>query len=131
MTQHPPVRHPKNLVLGFHGWDEIVSRGRFTWSVVFIFFWAFFSSYFFFPNSLFFLWGLLFYYFFFWATPDPILYFGNSYLPLQPTYCPASLQPIYLPPPVSFCLSHSFLFCSPPYPALEKQAQIELALGFS
>ncbi len=131
MTQHPPMRHPKNPVLGVHGLDETVPRGQFTRSVVFIFFWALFSSYFYFPSSLFFFLGLPFDYYYFWATPDPILYFGDSYLPLQPTYCPASLQPIYLSPPASFFLPHSLLFHSPPYPALEKQAQIELALGFS
>jgi len=25
--QHPPVHHPKNPVLGFHGWDETVPQG--------------------------------------------------------------------------------------------------------
>jgi hypothetical protein len=28
MTKHPPVHHPKNLILGFHGWDESVPRGQ-------------------------------------------------------------------------------------------------------
>jgi hypothetical protein len=27
VTKHPPVHHPKNPVLGFHGWDEPVPQG--------------------------------------------------------------------------------------------------------
>jgi hypothetical protein len=27
VTQHPPVHHPKNPLLGFHGWDETVPQG--------------------------------------------------------------------------------------------------------
>ncbi len=27
VNQHPPVHHPKNPILGFHGWDETVPQG--------------------------------------------------------------------------------------------------------
>jgi hypothetical protein len=56
-TQHPPVQHPKNPVLGFHGWDETLPQGSdYLVSSFFIkIFWAFF---FFFFLRLFF-WGEL------------------------------------------------------------------------
>ncbi len=94
-------------------WDfmngmKLSFRGQLTWSILFIFFQSFI-----FLSSLFFFLGLLFD-FSFGATLDPILFFGNSYLPFQPTYCHASFQPIYLPPPASFCIIPLFPLTSIP-----------------
>ncbi len=94
--------------MGFHGWDEIVPKGAIYILVAFFFLGLFFFILFF-PSSLFLYVGHPFL-FSFWATPDPILYFGNFYLPLQPTYYLSSHQPIYLPP---FCLPPSFYFFVP------------------
>ncbi len=100
------MHHPKNPVLGFHGWDETVPQGSvylvssffFTlslflimlfFSLLSLFSWAFFFlSFFFSPTILepkFVFWELL-------PTPP-------TYLPLQPTYLPSTTQPIYLPLP--------------------------------
>jgi hypothetical protein len=76
-------------------------RGQFIWSEVFVFFFlAFFflSDFFFFFGGAhcFSSWahfGLIF----FPATLTTIFFWGNSYLPLQPTYHLSSYQPIYLP----------------------------------
>jgi hypothetical protein len=43
------LHHPKNPILGFHVWYETVPQGQFTWSVLFLSFWAFFSQLDFFP----------------------------------------------------------------------------------
>jgi hypothetical protein len=50
MALHPPVHHPKKLVMGFHGWYEMSSKGLITWSVIeisfnFIFFHNLFSQF--------------------------------------------------------------------------------------
>jgi hypothetical protein len=110
VTQHPPVRHPKNPVLGFHGWDETVPRGQFTWSVVFIFFWAFFSSYFFSPARCFFSWAS-FLLLLFLGHPWPHIVFWQL-LPTPSTYLLHCLSPTHLPPSICFFLSTWF----PPFP---------------
>ncbi len=116
VTQHPPVHHPKHPVLGFHGWDENVPRSQFIWSVVVFFLWAFL----FFPSDFFcgahcFFSQAPFGIFFSPATLDTILYyfFGNSYLPLQPSYRPSSYQPIYLHhfAHPSFMLAFPSMYC--------------------
>ncbi len=43
VSQHPPVHHPKNPVLGFHGWDETVPQGSVYLVSIFFFFCSFFS----------------------------------------------------------------------------------------
>ncbi len=109
VTQHPTVHHPKNPVRGFHGWDESVPKGAVYMVSSFNFLLGLFSLILCFSQLAVFSPGPPFWFFiFFWATPDPILFFGNSYLPLQPTYYPSSHQLIYLPPPASFCLIPSF-----------------------
>jgi hypothetical protein len=113
VTQHPTVHHPKNPVLGFHGWDETVPKGAVYMVSSFYFLLGLFSLILCFSQLAVFSPGPPFW-FYFWATPDPILYFCNSYLHLQPTYCPASLQPIYLPPPASFCFILPFPLTSIP-----------------
>ncbi len=70
VTQHPPVHHPKNPVLGFHGWDETVLQGS-VYLVSSFFSWAFFfSSFFFFPRSHFFPVPFFYVSVFFWS-PHP------------------------------------------------------------
>jgi hypothetical protein len=114
VSQHPPVHHPKNAVLGFHGWDETVPQGQFTWSVIF------FSSGPFFPARIFSLAQFFFFFFlgtgflslFFWPTPDPKFFLGSSYLP-QPTYCPSSYQTTYVPHPTNPLPTHLLLHSLP------------------
>jgi hypothetical protein len=48
VTQHPVVHHPKNHVMGSHGWDENVPQGLITWSILF-FFYFYFSQLYIFP----------------------------------------------------------------------------------
>jgi hypothetical protein len=66
VTQHPLVHHPKNLVLGFHGWDETVPQGSVYLVISFFYSEFFFHSCFFFSLlSLFFLLSLTFLFLFF------------------------------------------------------------------
>jgi hypothetical protein len=95
-------------------WDfmdgmKLSPRGQFTWSAVFLI--LFFSQ--FTVCSP----GPPFWLICFWVTPDPILFFGNSYLPLQPTYCssyhpPSALPPTFASSSVLLLLSTSFLPCA-------------------
>jgi hypothetical protein len=92
VTQHPPVHHPKIPVQGFHGWDEVSPRGQLIWSVLF-----FFRQTFSLGAHCFFLPGYLWFNIFFHQPWNLFFFFfGNSYLPLQPTYHSSSYQPIYL-----------------------------------
>ncbi len=91
--QHSPVHHPKNHVLGFHGWDETVPRGQFTWSVVFIYFQTLFSHAFYFSSISLFFPRPHFSFLFFPQSLNPNLFFGTpTYLHLPST----TTQPIYL-----------------------------------
>jgi hypothetical protein len=82
VTQHPPVHHPKNPILGFHGWDETVPQGS-----------VYLVSIFFFPSGPFFFSPISIPYslaqFFFWGG-------GQFFIPLffweAPTYRPSSYQ---------------------------------------
>jgi hypothetical protein len=112
VTQHPPVHHLKNVVLGFHGWDETVPQGSVCLVMVSIFIFLlalFFPAIFFFPSSVFCFLGTVFFSHFFFPPPLTPSYFGELLLSPQPTYCPSSYQPTYLPhpanpsPPTSFC----------------------------
>jgi len=86
VTQHPPVHHPKNPVLGFHGWDETCPPGgQFTWSV-------FFFQPNFYSLAQFFFSGNSFYSTFFLAHPLIRGFFWEA-----PTYRPSSFQPTSLP----------------------------------
>ncbi len=109
---------------------KLSSRGQFTWSVVFIVFWAFFFLVLFFsPARCFFSWASLLI-FIFLGYPWPHIIFWQL-LPTPPTYLLPCLPPTHLPPSPCFFLPHSLLFRSPPHLVLEKQGQFELALGFS
>ncbi len=91
MTQHPPVHHPKNLVLGFHGWDETVPQGSvYLVSIFFLLLLLFFPARFF-SLAQFFFSGNSFFITFFLAQPWPQVFFGK----LLPT--PTHLLPFFLP----------------------------------
>ncbi len=93
MTQQPPVHHPKNPVLRFHGWDEIVPQGSVHLVSIFFPFWSYFSQ------LDFFHWLSLFESFFmtfFPSPPTPSFFWGVTTCP-QPNYRPSSYQPTYLP----------------------------------
>jgi len=93
VTHHPPMHHPKNHVLGFHGWDETVPQGSVYLVSSFFFGTFFFSCFlFFFSRSLFFLPGLTFDFFF--SSHNPWTQF--CFWELQPTYLPSTTWPIYL-----------------------------------
>jgi hypothetical protein len=93
VTQHPPVHHPKNPVLGFHGWDETVPQGS-----------VYLVSGFFFPLPLIFFLGLFFsrppLVFLVPPSLNPILFlwtrtYSSNLPPFQhPTHLPPSLPPI-------------------------------------
>ncbi len=92
VTWHPPVHHPKNPVLGFRGWDEILPQGSVSLVSSFFFPGPFFFSYFFFcPRSRFFP-GTFFSLAFFWSRhPWTQIFFLET-----PTY--SSNLPTPLPP---------------------------------
>ncbi len=91
MTQHPPVHHPENPVLEFHGWDETLPKGAvYMVSSFYFLLGLIFPRNFFFPAHCFFSRASLLIFIYFLATPAPILFFGNSYPPLKSTYCPSS-----------------------------------------
>jgi hypothetical protein len=100
VTQHPPVLHPKNPVLRFHGWNETVPH----WSVYLVsfFFFSFcsffFPARFFFPRSVFISGQEFFFITFFLAHPWPQVFFGKL-LPTPTTYRPSSYQPPTSPHP--------------------------------
>lgn len=116
-------------------WDfmdgmKLSPKEQFTWSAVFLIL--------LFPSSLFFLWASLLINLFL-VTPDPILFFGKSYLHLQPTYCHSYLPPSALPPTfpslsLLLLLSTSFLPCMftsiPTAWEIGTTSGCELALGF-
>ncbi len=82
MTQHAPVHHPKNPILGFHGWDETVPQGS-----------VYVASSFFLLALILFL-GLFFSLAFFFLVPpslNPKFFLGT------PTY--SSNLPTSIPPP--------------------------------
>ncbi len=89
VSQHPPVHHPKNPVLGFHGWDETVSQGSVYLVSIFFFFCSFFCPPRFFALAQFFFPGNSFFHFFFGPPLTPSFFWGSSYL-LQP---PTALLP--------------------------------------
>ncbi len=95
MSLHPPVHHPKNLVLGFHRWDETVPQRSVYLVSSFFFLEPFiFTCFFCFPHSHFFRGPFFHLLFFFGPTIlEPKFFSGNSYLLLQPTYLPPSPQP--------------------------------------
>jgi len=99
VTQHPPVLHPKNPVLVFHGWNETVPQGS-VYLVSFFFFPSapFFSQLDFFSLDQFLFPGKSFFITFFWPTPDPQVFFGKL-LPTPTTYRPSSYQPPTSPHP--------------------------------
>jgi hypothetical protein len=82
VTQHPPVHHPKNPVLGFHGWDETVPQ----WTVYLVSI-LFFSFCFFFSLAQFF-------FFFFGPPMTPSFFFGEA-----PTYSNPPTSSSCWPPP--------------------------------
>ncbi len=61
VTQHPPMHHPKNPIMGFHGWDETIPPrvNFFGWQFFFPSYAFLGFFFFFFPNLLFFLLALL------------------------------------------------------------------------
>ncbi len=93
MSQHPPVHHPKNPLLGFHGWDETVPQ-RSVYLVSRFFFLGLLFSYASFSSlTLIFFLGLFFLLVFFFVPPslNPSFFLGT------PTY--SSNLPTSLPPP--------------------------------
>jgi len=93
VTQHPPVHHPKNPVLGFHGWDETAPQG----SVYLV------SSFFiprshFFPGPFFPAPFFLSLFLFCPAILEP-KFFSWELLLTPPTYLPPFHHPTHLPPP--------------------------------
>ncbi len=97
VTQHPPVHHLKNPVLGFHGWNETVPQGSvYLVSIIFLLL-LFSSAQFLFSSSFFFFFlGTVFIPLFFWPTPESKFVLGSSYL--HPTYLPPFFLPTHLPP---------------------------------
>ncbi len=86
VSQHPPVHHPKNPVLGFHGWDETVPQGSVYLVSIFFFLLLLFFPARFFSLAQFFFPGNSFFITFFLAHPWPQVFFGgSSYLPQPPT----------------------------------------------
>ncbi len=110
VTQHPPVHHRKNPILGFHGWDETVPQGSVYLVSVFSFPSApFFSQLDFFPVAQFFFSFLeQFSYHFYFAHPWHQVFLGKL-LPtpthLLPFFLPTHLPPssCWPPPHHSFC----------------------------
>ncbi len=102
VTQQPPVHHPKNPVLGFHGWDETVPQGS-VYMVGILFFPS--GPFFFSPNfysiAQFFFWGTVFYSTFFWAHPWIKVFFWEA-----PTYRPSSYQSTSLHHAANCCPPH-------------------------
>jgi len=93
VSQHPPVHHPKNPLLGFHGWDETVPQ-RSVYLVSRFFFLGLLFSYASFSSlTLIFFLGLFFLlvFFFFFSSFNPSFFLGTS------TY--SSNLPTSLPPP--------------------------------
>ncbi len=86
MNQHPPMHHPKNPILGFHGWDETIPQQSLYLVSSFSFFGPFFSHGFFFPPSHFFPRSFFSFFLFFVIILEPKFFSWNSYLLLQPTY---------------------------------------------
>ncbi len=114
MTQHPPVHHPKNPVLGFHGLDETVPQG----SVYLV------SSFFFAPSHFF--PGPFFSspHFFFGPTIlEPNFVSVNSYLLLQPTSLPAPNPSTSLPPSHLCSLLPVLFLPSPSQEELRRRAR--------
>ncbi len=127
VTQHPPVHHPKNPVLGFHGWDETVPQG----SVYFV------SSFFclmlsFFPRSHFFpgpFFSLAFY--FGPAILEPNFFLRTpTYSPNLPTSLPPPNPSTSLPPPnpstSPYLPHHPFVL---PYPEVQNHKELDRACG--
>jgi len=100
VTWHPPVHHPKNSILGFRGWDEIVPQGSVSLVSSFFFLGLSFFSYFFFfcPHSHFFPGPFLSLAFFLVSPSLNSIFFGKL-LPTPPTYLPPFHHPTHLPPP--------------------------------
>ncbi len=102
VSQHPPVHHPKNPVLGFHGWDETVPQGSVYLVSIFFFLLLLFFPARFFSLAQFFFPGNSFFITFFLAHPWPQVFFGKL-LP-TPTHLPPSS--CWLPPhPLPFALT--------------------------
>jgi hypothetical protein len=84
------VHHPKNPVMGFHGWDEAVPQGSV--SLVSGFFFSpgpfFFASDFLLGSSLLFLLGYFLINYFFPPPLTPVCFLELS--PTPPTYLPHS-----------------------------------------
>ncbi len=83
VCQHLPVHHPKNPVLGFHGWDETVPQRSVYLVSSFLFF---FSHAFFFLPLIFFL-GLHFLSLFFLSRHPWTQNFSLELLPTPPPIC--------------------------------------------
>ncbi len=81
-SQHPQMHHPKNPVLGFHGWMKLSPRGQFTLSVFIIFLLVLFSPVrFFFPSLVVFFLGTIFLSLFFSPHLWPPSFFFGKLLP--------------------------------------------------
>ncbi len=125
MTQHPPVHHPNNPVLGFHGWDRNCPTGVSVLGQYFIFLLLIFfpARFFSLAQFFFFFLGIVFLSLFSWPIPDPKFLLGSSYLP-QPTHWPFSSQPTYIPHPTNPLPTH-FLLRSLPSPKLSTWKELE------
>jgi hypothetical protein len=120
VTQHPPVHHPKNPVLGFHGWDEPVPQG-----LVYLVSSSFFSSCLFFSpiglfvfgSSLFFFPGSFWFFFSFSLHPNHH-WGGGGWTPTYPSNLPTTFPPTS--PSTSLILLTPLLcLCCPPSPTVE------------
>jgi hypothetical protein len=119
VSQHPPVHHPKNPVLGFHGWDETVPQGSVSLpGQYFFFFWSFFVQ------ANFYSLGQ----FFFWPTPESKFFLGKLLptpnLPITPlpTNPPPSLMLLTPPHPTICAHFQRPLVLFSPSPSLDKWA---------
>ncbi len=87
MSQHPPVHHPKNPILGFHGWDETIPQGSVYLVSRYFFLLLLFFPARFFSLAQFFLSRQQFLYHFFFGPPLTASFFWEA-----PTY-PPNLDP--------------------------------------
>jgi len=117
VTQHPPVHHLKNPILGFHGWNEIVPQGSvYLVSIIFLLL-LFSSAQFLFPSSVFYFLGTVFIPLFFLAHTWIKICSGK----LLPTpNLPTTLLPTNPPP--------SLMLPTPPHPAICTHFQCSLVL---
>ncbi len=108
MSQHPPVHHPKNLILGFHGWDAVVPKEAIYMVNSFSFLLGLFFLHTFFFSSLFFLRASISKKI--WGPPLTSYYFL-----VTPTY-PSNLPTTLPPSNPSTSLLLLFFTSFPPFP---------------